>query len=136
MYLVDTSVWIDYIKGRNTETVVFLDNLLVNPLAIGINQFIYLEILQGAADEQNFERFRNYFSTQRFYPLSFDSYEQAAKIYFDCRRKGITIRSSLDCLIAQGAIEHNLILLHHDRDYLQIGSVYTQLKQQHFLSTH
>lgn len=136
MYLVDTSVWIDYIKGRNAQHVSFLDNLLENPLAVGINHFIYMEILQGAVDEQNFERFRDYFSTQRFYILSANSYEQAAKLYFDCRRKGITIRSSLDCLIAQSAIEHKLILLHHDRDFIQISTIHQQLKQQHFLSIH
>lgn len=136
MYLVDTSVWIDYIKGVDAEHVNFLDNLLQNPLAVGINQFIYMEILQGAADEKSFKRFRDYFSTQRFYTLPTSAYEEAAKLYVDCRRKGITIRSSLDCLIAQCALEHGLILLHHDRDFLQVGLVHKHLKHQHFLNTH
>lgn len=136
MYLVDTSVWIDYIKGRPADHVSFLDNLLQNPLAVGINHFIYMEILQGASDQKHFERFRDYFSTQRFYSLTTNNYEQAAKLYFSCRRKGITVRSSLDCLIAQCALEHDLILLHHDRDFLQISTIHKQLKHQHFLSTH
>jgi hypothetical protein len=52
-----------------------------------------------------------------------ESFAQAAKIYFQCRRKGITVRSTIDCLIAQTAIEHNLLLLHDDRDYEGIASV-------------
>jgi len=50
-----------------------------------------------------------------------NSYSQAAHIYFTCRRHGITIRSTIDCIIAQLAIEHDLILLHSDRDFEQIA---------------
>ena len=54
MYLVDTSVWIDYINGAETETVLLLDQLLSNPLAIGLNSQIYMEILQGATNQKSF----------------------------------------------------------------------------------
>lgn len=103
--------------------------------AVGIMDVIYMEILQGAEDERNFTRFRNYFSSQRFYELQqgHKSHEQAARIYFDCRRKGITVHSTIDCLIAQCAIENDLVLLHHDRDFKQIESVMSQLKQRHFI---
>ena len=52
MYLVDTSVWIDYINGIDTEHVAFLDDLLSNPLAIGLNSQIYMEILQGSKNKK------------------------------------------------------------------------------------
>lgn len=135
MYLVDTSVWIDYINGKEGEHINFLDSLLQNPLAVGITDVIYMEILQGAENERSFTRFRNYFSSQRFYHLqqAEKSHEQAARIYFDCRRKAITIRSTVDCLIAQCAIENNLVLLHHDRDFKQMGTVVHKLSQRHFL---
>lgn len=135
MYLVDTSVWIDYIKGKEGEHIEFLDALLQTPQAVGIMDVIYMEILQGAEDERSFTRFRNYFSSQRFYQLQQGqkSHEQAARIYFDCRRKAITVRSTIDCLIAQCAIENGLVLLHHDRDFKQIGSVVAELSQRHFL---
>ncbi len=135
MYLVDTSVWIDYINGKDAEHVNFLDALLQNPLAVGITDVIYMEILQGAEDERSFTRFYHYFSGQRFYHLQQGekSYEQAARIYFDCRRRGITVRSTVDCLIAQCAIENNLVLLHHDRDFKQMGTVVHELNQRHFL---
>ena len=55
------------------------------------------------------------------------SYEQAANIYFLCRKKGVPIRSTIDCLIAQTAIERDLYLLHNDKDFDRISSV-TDLK--------
>ena len=77
------------------------------------------EILQGAASEKEFELLKKYLSTQRFYhpkdPV--ESYINAAKIYMECRKQGITLSSTIDCLIAQTAIEHDLMLLHKDNDF-------------------
>jgi len=135
MYLVDTSVWIDYIQGRETDAVQFLDELLSNPLAVNLSDYIYLEILQGAKNEQSFETLQRYFSGQRFccFEDARESHASAARIYFDCRRNGITVRSSIDCLIAQCALENSLVLLHQDRDYIKIQSVLPALEQKHFL---
>ena len=135
MYLVDTSVWIDYLRGREAAHVHFLDALLANPLAVGISDLIYLEILQGAIDARAFDKLRQYFSGQRFYRFA-DSeltHANAAKLYFDARRAGVTVRSNLDCLIAQCAIDHSLILLHNDADFVRLGAVTPMLKQRHFL---
>lgn len=135
MYLVDTSVWIDFLRGKAGAHVDFLDGLLENPLAAGLSDAIYLEILQGARNAEAFERLRQYFSTQRFYPFadSRSSHEAAARIYHDCRRQGLTVRSTLDCLIAVCAMEHDLALLHNDRDYLGLSRVVPGLRQKHFL---
>lgn len=135
MYLIDTSVWIDYIKGRDVRQVHFLDQILSNPLAIGITDIIYMEILQGASDQTTFDQFRRYFCGQKFYrfPDPEFSHAAAAQIYFDCRRKGITVRSTLDCLIAQCAIEHELILLHQDNDFKYMATALPALRQKHFL---
>ena len=57
-----------------------------------------------------------------------DTYAQAAYLYFSCRRKGITIRSTIDCLIAQTAIDNDLILLHSDKDFERIAAVVPNLK--------
>jgi predicted nucleic acid-binding protein len=70
MYLVDTSVWIRYLQGGNTEASALLDKLLDNPLAVGINHQIYLEILQGARDEQAFNKLDSYFSGNVFMTLT------------------------------------------------------------------
>ena len=135
MYLVDTSVWADYLRGRDVAHVHFLDELLANPLAVGISDLVYLEILQGATDERAFDKLRQYFSGQRFYRFADaeSSYANAAKLYFDARRAGVTIRSKLDCLIAQCAIDHDLILLHNDADFVHLGEIDPKLNLRHFL---
>lgn len=135
MYLVDTSVWIDYLLGKQSPHVLFLDELAANPIAAGITDVIYQEILQGARDQAIFNRWRSYFANQLFYrfddPAS--SHANAAQLYLDCRRQGVTVRSSADCLIAQCAIEHDLILLHHDRDFKNIAPVIRSFRQKNFL---
>lgn len=135
MYLIDTSVWIDYIRGRETKATGFLDELLAIPSATGINDQIYLEILQGARDEAAFRKFQKYFSTQRFYGFrdSRKSHEAAAAWYFNARKRGITVRSSIDCLIAQCALEHGLVLLHQDHDFIRLGQIVPKFKQQCFM---
>ncbi len=135
MYLVDTSVWDDYIRGKDSPVVEFLDNLLLAPMTVGITDLIHMEILQGANSEAAFNKLQRYFSTQIFYGFADpqNSYEAAAFIYFSCCRQGITVRSSIDCLIAQCALENELILLHHDNDYINLEKVIPQLRQKHFL---
>lgn len=136
MYLVDTSVWIDFLRGRAEPHVDFLDALLDNPLAAGMCDAVYMEILQGARDVASFERLQRYFSTQRFYAFgdSREAHESAGRLFLTCRRLGVTVRSTMDCLIAQCAIEHDLILLHNDRDYVGLGNSVTNLRQKHFLA--
>ena len=129
-YLVDTSVWIDFFRQRKTPAVEKLYQLFANPDHYGINECIYQEILQGALHEQDFQTLSDYLTSQTFfYPkYAAESYRQAAYLYFSCRRKGITIRSTIDCLIAQTAIDNDLILLHSDKDFERIATVATTLK--------
>ncbi|MEI6545135.1 MAG: PIN domain-containing protein, partial [Methylococcales bacterium] len=125
MYLVDTSVWIDFFRGKQTSAVEQLRCILQSEQTVGINSLIYQEILQGSESEQRFNQFRDYFKELTFYqPKDItESYAQAAYLYFSCRRKGITIRSTIDCLIAQTAIDNDLILLHSDKDFERIATV-------------
>ena len=135
MYLVDTSVWVEYIRGAKSPLVDFLDDLLASPSTTGICDLIYMEVLQGARSEAGFRKLQKYFSTQRFFGFQKprQSHEKAALTWFTCRRLGMTVRSSIDCLIAQCAIENGLILLHQDRDYTHVGKVLSGLRQKHFL---
>lgn len=129
-YLVDTSVWIDFFRQRKTPAVDKFYSLLDTPDNYGITEFIFQEILQGALHEKDFQCLADYLISQRLFrpKYEFESYRQAAYLYFSCRRKGITIRSTIDCLIAQTAIEHNLILLHSDKDFPRIAQVVSALK--------
>jgi predicted nucleic acid-binding protein len=130
MYLVDTSVWIDFIRAKQNPAVEQLRYILQSEQTVGINSVIFQEILQGSESEQRFTQFREYLSELTFYHPKHktESYAQAAHLYFSSRRQGITIRSTIDCLIAQTAIEHDLILLHNDRDFVNIAKVAPTLK--------
>lgn len=130
MYLVDTSIWIDYFRNRQNISTKFFENILDNKIPFGITSFIYQEILQGALTKRDFRKLEEYLCTQHFYNPNdgIETYKNAAKLYFDARRKGITIRSSIDCLIAQIAIENKLILLHNDQEYILLKKITSQLK--------
>ena len=130
MFLVDTSVWIGYLRDAYAAPVSWFREILDRGYPFGLTSAIYQEILQGADSEKSFERLDEYLSTQVFYePLDpLESYREAARLYFRCRREGVTIRSTLDCLIARVAIEHGLILVHHDRDFEYIAAVVPELR--------
>ncbi len=130
MYLVDTSVWVNYLRGQHTQASEHFIQLLDEKYSFGISPIIYQEILQGAATQKDFNKLNEYLSTQRFFypadPLQF--HHHAAHILFACRTKGITVRSTIDCLVAQTAIEHELVLLHDDKDFEHIQQVFPKLK--------
>ncbi|MBN1626818.1 MAG: PIN domain nuclease [Deltaproteobacteria bacterium] len=130
MILVDTSVLIDFLKGAENDFVSLLEEILDRRIPYGINEFIYQEILQGSKDIAEFNKLKKYFETVVFYHLKNEkkSYEEAAFIHFSCRRAGITIRSTIDLLIVQTAIENNLYLLHKDEDFNKIARVVPELK--------
>ena len=117
MYLVDTSVLIDFIKGTETVQSKKFELILQEQIPFAISAFTYQEVLQGAKNEKEYDRLNDYLSTQKIIYPSKKSYEQAAKLFFTCRKSGITIRSTIDLLIAVTAIENNFILLHSDKDF-------------------
>jgi len=125
MILVDTSVLIDLFKGNHNVAVDNLREIINQQIPFGITSVIYQEILQGAKNEKEYITLNRYLLTQRFFhpqnPL--DSYAAAARIFYSCRKKGVTIRSTIDCLIAQIALEHELLLLHNDNDFTAMASM-------------
>lgn len=130
MYLVDTSVWIGYFRNQSNSAIKQLIKVLDEDIPYSITGIIYQEILQGSSSQNDFDELSQYFSTQHFLSYHDDriSYQSAARIYFDCRRKGITVRSVVDCLIAQIAIENDAILLHNDIDFVHIHKVCPKLR--------
>ena len=125
MILVDTSVLIDFFKGVKNSSTDKFKSILIQKIPFGINSFIFQEVLQGAKSEKEYRLLRQYLETQRFYhpkdPIEF--FAKAARIYFKCRKKGVTIRSTIDCIIAQTAIEHDLFLLHNDTDFDAMATI-------------
>ena len=130
MILIDTSIFIGYFKGQKGEPYDKLDNLIDQNIPIGICNQVYQEVLQGAKNEKEFGTLREYLSTIYVYDLRYGkkSYENAAWMYFKCRKAGVTPRSTIDLIIAQTAIDNNLLLLHNDNDFVLISQVIPELK--------
>ncbi|WP_304226445.1 PIN domain nuclease [Gracilinema caldarium] len=130
MILLDTSVLINYFRNTNDESVLLLDEIIDRNIPYGICDFVYQELLQGTKSEKEFNILKEYLESLPFYYLNHgkESYEKAALINFTCRKSGITVRSTIDLLIAQIAIENNLFLLHSDKDFDFIATVIKELK--------
>ena len=125
MILVDTSILIPFFKGLKEEGIQKLRMILQQGIPFGINSLIFQEVLQGSGSEKEYMALKQYLETQRFYHLKHpvESFAKAAKIYMDGRKKGVTVRSTIDCLIVQTALEHDLLLLHEDRDFDEIAKI-------------
>ena len=125
MILVDTSALLPYLTGKETPSSVFLERILEEEVAIALTPWIVQEVIQGARDETEWRSLKRYLSGQRvIHPVDpLRSHVEAARIYYECRRRGLTVRSSVDCLVAQTALERGIPLLHGDRDYEAIQRV-------------
>jgi predicted nucleic acid-binding protein len=130
MILVDTSVLIGYFKDLQGTPYEKMDYIIDHDIPYGINNYIYQEILQGARTDKEFSLLKEYLNTMTFYDLKYgrQSSENAALMYIKCRKSGITVRSTLDLIIAETAIENNLYLLHNDSDFSNIAQIIKNLK--------
>jgi len=120
--LVDTSVWIDVLRDATGARARSLRAALDGDEAV-LSRFTELELLQGCADDRSWLSLREYLDTQAYLEMSSTSWSEAARIYFDLRRRGRTVQSPIDCCIAQLAIEHGAVLMHRDRDFAAIAAV-------------
>ena len=125
MILVDTSVLIGFLKGTDAPHTHKLAEIIDRDIPFGICPVIYLEVLQGAATQHDFELLEDYLGSLAFYDLRDvrESAARAAKLSFDLRRQGITVKSTIDFLIAQTTIDNDLYLLHNDADFDRIAQV-------------
>ena len=124
MALVDTSVWIDFLNGRETWQVSRLNQLILSDTDIYSTGLIIQEVLSGIKKKRERQETRS--DLERFIIIqpSIQNHFEAAEIFDSCRRKGLTIRSSIDCLTASLALEYDLLLLHNDRDFRSIAEVF------------
>lgn len=117
MVIVDTTVWIDYLRGTSNPEVLWLDRELQRR-RLGLTDLILCEVLQGVRDEGAFDRVRREL-------LKFEVFETgginlavaAAENYRKLRGRRRTVRRTIDCLIATFCIEGGHALLHRDRDF-------------------
>lgn len=118
MILVDSSVWIDYFRAADTPQVALLDTLF-GRTRIAVGDLIAAEVLQGVRDDQQFKRVKKLFdSFTRLDLCDYDLAVKASENHRFLRAKGITVRKTIDTLIATRCIEDGLTLLHDDRDFM------------------
>jgi len=115
--LVDSSVWIDFFRGKETTQTIRLEALLdTQELAVG--DLILAEVLQGFSDEGDFTKAQFIMTTMDVVELVGEEIAlQAAQNYRFLRSRGITIRKTIDTIIATKCIAEGLVLLHSNRDF-------------------
>lgn len=125
MILVDTSVLIDFFSGRKNTASLLLSELEESETPFYIPNICCQEVLQGARDHKEWKNLFEILSTQNLVgPRNqWICHSSAARIFFDARKKGLTIRSTVDCFIAQMALEERATLLHNDSDFESIKRV-------------
>ena len=124
MTLVDTSVWIDFFSARNTVQGAALESLIEQREDLCLCGVILTEVLQGIRDDKQHKRTESVFTNLIYYPMDRSTFLLAANIYRSLRSRGVTIRNSVDCMIAAVCIEHKIQLLHNDRDFDYIADVF------------
>lgn len=117
MILVDSSVWIDYFSGAITPQTEKLDRLLNSEL-LAIGDLMLTEVLQGFAGEREFNQARKLLTSLTVVDLGGrDVAIQAARNFRTLRELGVTVRKTIDTVIATRCIESGYELLHSDRDF-------------------
>ena len=127
MILVDTSVWIDWLREGSRPATALLDRL-IDEEDILTTPVVVQELLQGARGPEHLQELREHFLTLPQLMPSLRTYTDAGTLYTRCRWSGITARSPHDCLIARIAIEHAVPLLQDDRDFELIARVEPALR--------
>jgi hypothetical protein len=121
MYLVDTSVWIRHFSRADTLDLRDICDPEERVLCLPV----YQEILQGIREDAAFRRLKRILDAALVVddPLDRELFVDAIGLYRLARKQGITVRSSIDCLIGASAIRHGLTVLHSDRDFPALARV-------------
>ena len=125
MILIDTSAMIEFLNCTDSRVGKMVEQLVRHDAAnTAIADMTLTEILQGIKNDQEFTSIKNSLLAWNIISLrGTDSYVAAAELYRACRKHGLSIRSTIDCLIAQIAIENNAEVLHNDRDFESLSAI-------------
>jgi predicted nucleic acid-binding protein len=121
MILVDTTVWIDFFRSKSTGQINTLEFLISDGQEICTCGLVLTEVLQGIRHDKQYQLTKTNFESLIFLSMNKAMYLRAAEIYRFLRKRGITVRKPIDCMIASVAISNNAHLLHNDRDFVPIA---------------
>lgn len=117
MIVVDTSVWVEYLRGTTHPAAIELDRL-IDEDDLAVTEVVRMEVLAGATSARAERLLRSRLERLPVLPLlGAGDFDEAARLWRRCRRGGETIRSMLDCLIAVPTIRADAPLLHRDSDF-------------------
>jgi predicted nucleic acid-binding protein len=117
MIIVDSSVWIDYFNGREIPEVAKLDSLLETEL-LGVGDLMITEVLQGFRQDKDYQTAKQLLTSLTVLEmLGAEMAIKSANNFRDLRKKGITIRKTIDVMIATFCIENGHELLFSDKDF-------------------
>ena len=117
MVIVDTTVWIDYLAGKTNAQTTWLE-IHADRQRLGLTALILCEILQGIRTEADVKKVRHELSRFAIFSTGGEDLAVAsAQNYRTLRRRGITVRTTIDCLIATFCLREGHPLLHHDSDF-------------------
>jgi predicted nucleic acid-binding protein len=117
--LVDTSAWVEFLRGTGSPACEAVDELLAGDLAIC--DAISMELLAGARDERQLGQLRGLLARPATLPTTPSEYELAATMYRACRVRGETVRKLIDCLIGAVAVKADVEVLHADADFATLA---------------
>jgi hypothetical protein len=124
LILIDTSAFIEFLNKTGSPFDREIESLISNNEDIAIADIVLTEVLQGIKDEKDYVEVKQALLSFSVYSLkSIDSFIAAADLYRKCRKTGHTIRNTVDLLIAQIALENDLIILHNDRDFDKLANI-------------
>ncbi len=117
MVIVDTTVWIDYLRGAENPETLWLERELQRQ-RLGLTDLILCEVLQGVRDQRTFAQVRaDLLKFQVFQTGGTALAVAAAQNYRELRQHGYTVRKTIDCLIATFCLQAKHELLHRDHDF-------------------
>lgn len=125
MILVDTSAWIEFLRGTGSRVCDQVDEVLTQEIAIC--DAVRMEVLAGARDEVHLGSLQRLLARATVVPTRTTDYDDAAALYRRCRREGDTVRKLIDCLIASVAIRAGATVLHRDTDF-EVLARHTELR--------
>lgn len=122
--LVDTSAWLEFLRDTRSPTARALERMIQEKEPMRISGLIVTELLRGCPSEEDAaalaESLLAWPAVEPVYP---STYKDAARLHRTARSRGLTIRGTVDCVVAALAIEHGLAILHLDRDYAALRKI-------------
>lgn len=120
--ILDTTIVVDLLRDKTGLGGPKLKSFLGGPDFL-LSRISHFELLRGCRDELHWSQLSSYLAVQNYVECEPASWIAASRIYFELRRSGRTLRSALDCCIAQAALDRNLTLVHNDDDFETIAEI-------------